>query len=87
MIGILSILEKVYDIPMGEVVRNLNLSEDVSAALISRQGGLGKLLYVAEMVEEMKFDQLTGPLEEMGISIEDVLTSQKRAYTWRKGMA
>ena len=87
MIGILSILEKVYDVPMDEVVRNLNLSEDVRDALTARQGGLGKLLYVAEMVEEMKFEQLTGQLGEMGISIENVLTSQKMAYTWRKGMA
>lgn len=87
MTGILSILEKVYDIPMDEVVRNLNLSEDVRGALTSRQGGLGRLLHVAELLEQLEFRHLGSHLEEMGVSLEDVLESQKRAFTWRKGMA
>lgn len=87
MTGILSILEKVYDIPMGEVIQNLNLSDDVRDALVSRQGVLGKLLHVAELAEQLDFRHLGTHLDEMGVSIEDVLLSQKRAFTWRNGMA
>jgi EAL and modified HD-GYP domain-containing signal transduction protein len=86
MIGILSILEKVYDIPMDELVRNLNLTDDVKDALVGREGGLGRLLQVAELVEQMNFPQINTHLDEMGVSLEDVLISQKRAFTWRKGM-
>jgi len=87
MTGILSILEKVYDISMEEVVRKLNLTDDVRDALLGRHGGLGNLLHMAELLEQLDFRQLGPRLAEMGISLDDVLISQKRAYSWRKGMA
>ena len=87
MTGILSILEKVYDIPMDEVIRKLNLSDDVSDALVGRQGLLGKLLHVAELLEEMDFAHLGRHLNEMEVTLEDVLLCQKRSFAWRKGMA
>ena len=83
MTGILSILEATYDIPMAELVENLNLSDDVQAALVSRGGALGKLLLVAELLEQLEFDQVSLQLEEMGIAIETVLETQRIAYAWR----
>jgi EAL and modified HD-GYP domain-containing signal transduction protein len=86
MTGILSVLEKVYNISMDEVVRKLNLSDDVKDALVERQGALGDLLHIAEMLENMEFIQLVTLLDEMGISLDDVIVSQKKAFAWRKGM-
>ncbi|MDD5286571.1 MAG: EAL domain-containing protein, partial [Desulfuromonadaceae bacterium] len=82
-----SVLEKVYDISMEEVVRKLNLSDDVRDALVGRQGGLGSLLHVAELLETLDFDQLGTHLDGMGISLRDALISQKSAFAWRNGMA
>lgn len=87
MTGILSVLEKVYDISMDEVVKTLCLSREVREALCERKGGLGKLLHVAEMVERMEFRQLAPHLDEMGISFDDVLMSQIKAYTWYNKIA
>jgi len=87
MTGILSVLEKVYSIPMTEVIQNLNLSDDVSDALTSREGELGKMLTIAELLEQMEFRHLSSYLEDIGVSFEDVLESQKKAYNWRAGMA
>ena len=84
MTGILSILEAVYDIPMAEVTRELNLSTEVNAALTLRQGTLGKLLHVAVLLEELEFDHLCAHLDEMGISVQDALESQRKAYAWRR---
>jgi len=84
MTGILSVVEKVYDIPMEEVVRSLNLSDDVSAALSSREGGLGELLRVAELLERLEFGPLGGCLERCGVTVGDLLASQQRAYGWQK---
>jgi len=86
MTGILSVLERVYDIPLDEVVRKLNLSDDVKDALVSRQGMLGNLLYAAELLEELEFTQLGALLNEMDISLDDALISQKKAFVWRNGM-
>ncbi|HXE96641.1 MAG TPA: EAL domain-containing protein [Dongiaceae bacterium] len=87
MTGILSILEKVYDIPLDEVILKLDLSEDVREALVWQSGGLGNLLHMAELLEELEFDHLSTHLDEMGVTLEDVLVSQKLAFGWRKGMA
>jgi len=87
MAGILSVLEKVYDIPMDEIVQKLNLSDDVRDALVGRQGGFGKLLHLVELLEEMEYDELGEQLDEMKTSIDDVLLSQKKAYGWHKGFA
>jgi c-di-GMP-related signal transduction protein len=87
MTGILSVLEMVYAIPMDEVIRKLSLSDDIRDALVARQGELGRLLHLAELLEELEFDHLGTHLDEMGISLEDVLVSQKKAFGWRAGMA
>jgi c-di-GMP-related signal transduction protein len=87
MTGILSVLDGVYDITMDEMMRTLNVSDDIRNALVSRQGGLGKLLHVAELAEQSDFRHLGKHLIEMGISHQDALSSLKEAYKWRKGMA
>jgi hypothetical protein len=38
-------------------------------------------------MEEMEFGELGTHLDEMGISLDDVLISQKKAFAWRKGLA
>ena len=87
MTGILSILGEVYEISMDEVVGKLNLSEDVRMALVSQQGELGELLHVAKLLEKMDFNSLGPFLNEIGISHEEMLQSQRQAFSWRKGMA
>lgn len=86
MTGILSLLERVYDVPIDEVVHSLNLSEDINDALTSRAGGYGKLLHVAESLEQMDFGHIAVDVQEMGGSVEDVTESLKGAYAWRSSM-
>ena len=83
MTGILSILERVYDIPMGEMVHSLNLSKDVSDALISHTGKFGQLLYITELLEIMKFDNISSHLDDLGLTLDNVLQAQVSAYAWR----
>ena len=84
MIGILSFLETIYNISIDEMVENLNLSEEVRVALVSRTGVFGKLLSLAEHVEQMDFKSAFHLFEELGISQEDVLAAQVSAYGWRE---
>lgn len=87
MTGILSVLEKVYAISMDEVISKLNLSDDVRDALVLRQGALGELLRLSELLEALDFEELGAYLDEIGVSINDVLVSQTKSYAWRKGIA
>jgi EAL and modified HD-GYP domain-containing signal transduction protein len=87
MTGILSNLDKIYDISIAEVVRKLDLCDDVTKAITVQKGWLGNLLQVAELLESMDFQQLVARLGEVGATLDDVLSSQSRAFAWRKQMA
>jgi len=85
MTGILSFLETIYNISMDEVVASLNLSEEIREALTLRGGTLGELLALTEMIELMEFKGAIARFAEIGISHEDVLAAQVKAYSWRGG--
>jgi EAL and modified HD-GYP domain-containing signal transduction protein len=82
MVGILSILETIYDISIDEVVAVLNLSVEVKAALISREGPFGRILALAELMERTLFGVTPDMIEDLGLTQNDVLTAQVKAYQW-----
>ncbi|ABL00535.1 EAL and HDOD domain-containing protein [Pelobacter propionicus] len=87
MIGILSLLETIYTISIDEVIASLHLSDEVRDALAERSGILGELLRLAELVEEVEsdFGETSRCFVEMGLTLEDVLAAQVRAFGWRSG--
>jgi c-di-GMP-related signal transduction protein len=82
MVGILSLLESIYSISLNEVVATLNLSANVQEALISREGVLGKLMELTELMERNFFRVAPEQFEGLGLSEEDVLAAQIKAYQW-----
>jgi len=83
MVGILSFLEALYDTPMEELVRSVNLSEDIGAALTRKEGLLGELLVFAERLERFELDGALGELERLGVTPQDAIEAQWRAFGWR----
>jgi c-di-GMP-related signal transduction protein len=81
-VGILSLLESIYDISIEETVETLDLSSEVRDALVSREGELGRLLNLAELMERSFFSVTPELLEDLGLTQEDVLSSQVIAYQW-----
>ena len=86
MTGTLSLLETIYAISMDEVIDALKLTEEITVALTERGGIFGQLLRVAELFEQMDFTEATRLFEKMGLTREEVLNSQVKAYSWRKTM-
>ena len=86
MVGILSLLDVLFETPMDEIIANLNLNDDVSSALLKREGQLGKLLMLTEKLEVTDFDAVTVLLGECGVSLEQLLTAQLEAFNWRSSI-
>jgi EAL and modified HD-GYP domain-containing signal transduction protein len=82
MVGILSLVESIYDISTENVVAELSLSDEVKEALITKEGVLGRLLKIAELLDSTYCCATTEQLEELGISHEDILSAQVDAYQW-----
>lgn len=83
MVGTLSMLMDIYEVDLRDILHQLNLSDDIQRALIAREGDMGTLLCLAEMLERLEFDEVADCLERMQVPSEQVLECQKKAYSWR----
>ncbi len=86
MVGILSLLDVLFETPMEEIISNLNLNDDVAAALLTRGGMLGGMLTLTEKLEVTDFDSVTVLLKECGISMDQLLAAQLEAFNWRSSI-
>ena len=77
MAGVFSLLDRLFQMPMAEIVQDLNLPEHVEAALLRREGQLGQRLRLAEAGRP---DPET--LEAAGVDGPDWWQSQLHAYHW-----
>jgi EAL and modified HD-GYP domain-containing signal transduction protein len=85
--GILSLLDALYETPMDHIVKSLNLSEDMAAALLNHEGQLGKLLLLSEKLEKTDFVAVQELLDSLSISLDQLLAAQLDAFNWRNSIA
>lgn len=86
MVGTLSLLHDVYEVPIEKIISGINLSEDVRMALTYRDGVLGELLQIAMQIERVELDLAAECLAKRGIPLKSVLECQKKAFRWRETM-
>jgi len=84
MTGILSLMENIYDVSIEDIIANLNLNEEVAAALIDREGPYGTLLRVMENLEDLDMGAASAELTAIGINPNNLAEIQLRAFNWRK---
>lgn len=77
MTGVFSLLDRLFHTPMAQLLRDLNLPEEVEAALLAREGQLGQRLRLCEA---------PGPgsalLEAAGVDGLSWWQAQLHAYHW-----
>lgn len=81
--GIFSLFDVLFETPMAAVIEGLNLDDEITSALLHREGELGQLLLLSEMVERVEFEEVERLLEVVGISIEELVDAQLEAFNWR----
>ena len=86
MVGILSLLDVLFETPMEEIIATLNLTDDVSSALLQREGKLGRMLLLTEKLEVTDFDAVTTLLGECRVSLDQLLQAQLEAFNWRSSI-
>ena len=86
MVGILSLLDRLYDVTMEDLVTSLRLSATVGTALLRREGPLGELLSFVEQMERLEVDQMLDQVGALQITREQVLEAQWKAFAWRSAV-
>jgi EAL and modified HD-GYP domain-containing signal transduction protein len=64
IVGLLSLLDVLLEVPMAKILTRLELSEDVKGALLERHGPLGMPLQLVEAYEKANWDAARGLANE-----------------------
>lgn len=86
MTGILSLLDALLARPLIEVIDLVNPEDQIVEALLHKTGHLGGLLALAEMTELGQFDHAKEILENMGLTVKDLMSAQVEALRWSNGI-
>lgn len=88
-VGIMSLLDTVFAIPMTDILKKIAVHEEVAEALLHHEGFYGDLLMIAESAERLKDEKrLLQPLaERMHFSSADLNFFQLSAFEWSSSIA
>ncbi len=88
MAGILSLIETLIDKPLADIVGELNLGERLAAALLRREGEMGRLLQLVESVEQPDLNHTLALLAQSeALSLSDLTTAEIDAMSWANQVA
>ncbi|WP_129127745.1 EAL and HDOD domain-containing protein [Geomonas oryzae] len=82
MVGILSLIDVLFEDSMAELIGKLNLVDSVKSALLHKDGDLGALLALAELLEQADFPAVNEQLEICELSLDQLLTAQLETFSW-----
>ncbi|WP_456464497.1 EAL and HDOD domain-containing protein [Persephonella sp.] len=82
LVGILSLVDKLLGIKPEDLVRELNLDEEIVNAIVKKEGILGKLLNIVEKTEEGKIADIADTIKQLGLTLNDVMSAQLKAFAW-----
>ncbi len=86
LVGVFSFVDKLLNMSKEEVKEEFNLEDDIYLALTQYKGILGKLLHLVEDIEQSEVFELEKELEDLNLSIPDIVQAQMQAYAWFEGV-
>jgi EAL and modified HD-GYP domain-containing signal transduction protein len=83
-IGIMSLMDTLFGMPMQDILAQIPVVDEVAHALLFRKGFLGQLLQLVECIERIdEMEHLLVPtLRQLAISAEELLSLELSAYEW-----
>ena len=82
IVGVFSLLDVILEIPMSNVLENLNLPENIAYALQYRKGVYAPFLKLVEASENLDWDSLERLSKALLLSAEKVNQAHLDALTW-----
>ena len=83
-VGIMSLMDTLFGVPMNEILKQIHVNEEVGDALLNRGGFFGELLRLAECIERMEElqDQIVPTLRELAMSTDELVELEMAAFEW-----
>jgi EAL and modified HD-GYP domain-containing signal transduction protein len=83
-VGIMSLVDALFGMPMEDIVQQIAVVDEVADALLHRRGFYGELLHVAEYLDhiEQSTPQLIASLQTLDLDSDDLVGLEMAAYEW-----
>jgi EAL and modified HD-GYP domain-containing signal transduction protein len=82
-VGIMSLMDTLFCVPMADLVEQIPVSDEVAGALLRRSGFFGELLRLAESFERMEEGEDVLPaLGQLADSGDDLVELEMAAFEW-----
>ena len=83
MVGVLSLLDTLLGVEMEKLVETLSIQKDMSEALLSRQGYLGRQLQLIEAYEQGEVEKVSAIMNEMAfLDFNEFTRMELEATAW-----
>jgi len=83
-VGIMSLMDTLFGIPMQEILAQIPMGDEVGEALVFRGGFFGDLLKLAECIERLEDmdSRILPALADLAISTEELVELEMSAFEW-----
>ncbi len=83
-VGMMSLMDTLFCIPMQDIVEQIPVIDEVRHALLVRRGFFGELLRLAESIERMddSQDEVLPALHELSMDGDDLAELEISAFEW-----
>ena len=86
-VGIMSLADALFSVPMADILDNVEVADDVRAALLDREGDFGTMLRVAELLEAADCGRkLAAALRRVGLTVTEIREIELAAFNWVREM-
>jgi EAL and modified HD-GYP domain-containing signal transduction protein len=87
-VGIMSLMDALFGMPMAEILDQIPVIDEVKVALLTRRGFFGELLKLAESIEQMDGEDVVLPtLKQLAISSDELAEFEVTAFSWSDSVA
>lgn len=82
-VGIMSLMDALFSMSMRDILETVAVAPEVRAALLEREGMLGEMLKIVELVENpRRGSQLSKSLKAIGLSVKEMREIELEAFSW-----
>jgi len=82
-VGIMSLMDALFSVRMGEILESVNVLDEVRDALLHREGDYGDVLRLIELIERAQEGrELTGILHKLDLAPSALYALQREAFEW-----
>ena len=86
LMGLFSVIDIILNKPMAEALQLLKVSNDISTALINRDGRFAPIIYFIEQYENANWQEISRMLVIEEISMEDVYSAYTDSLKWYRDL-